>query len=558
MTSADIQREEMPVDVLFVGAGPASLAGAIRLAQIASDRSLDLEIAVIEKGKEVGAHAVSGAILKPEPLWELIPDARDRGCPIEASVRGDGLYWLTPDRALRSPFVPRHLHNKGRLIVSLSKLTRWLGGQAEELGINIFPGFAGTEVLYADNGRRVKGVRTDDKGLGKDRTPKANFEPGIDLTARVTVLGEGAHGSLFQQVSSRLGLKKNSQPEQYEVGIKEVIQIPETSPFASLPSNALHFMGHPLGIREPGGGFIYEMDQSRLALGFLLGLGYRDPGLDLYEMFLRFKAHPFIHGLIKGGKVLEQGARTVNTGGLFTMPGLTADGLICVGNMAGFHNTPALKGIHLAMRSGMLAAEAIAEAISANDCSKQSLRSFEQKVDNSEIRTEMLEGRNVQQALNRKGLGKFVHLGAQYLTKGRGLSDPLPGEPEHRMLQPLPGRNPDAPVFSPPEEEPELFVDKLTGIYLSKTAHREDQPCHLEILDPSLCGRTCLEQYGCPCTRFCPGGVYELEDSGTDAPWIRVTPANCLHCKTCAIKDPLENIAWHCPEGGDGPKYKAV
>ena len=557
MTTHERQREEMPVDVLFVGAGPAGLAGAIRLMQIASDTGRELEVAVIEKGTEVGAHAVSGAVLKPDPLFTLFPDALEQGCPVEAEIRGDGLYWLTRKQARRLPFVPHHLRNHGRLIVSLSKLTRWLGEQAEELGINIFPGFAGTEVLFAEDGRTVRGVRTDDKGLDKAGNPKANFEPGIDLTARVTVLGEGAAGSLFEQISPRLALKRDSRPEQFEVGIKEVIQLPEERAFSSRPLNALHFMGHPLGMREPGGGFVYEMGQSRVALGFLLGLGYRDPGLDVYDLFLQFKMHPFIHALINGGKVVEQGARTVNTGGLYTMPRLTADGLICIGNMAGFHNTPALKGIHLAMQSGMLAAETIAEALNVSDCSQTALQSFEAKVTNSGIQSEMQEGRNVQQALNQKGLSKFFHLGAQYWTKGRGLIDPLPGKPDHRMLEPLTAK-PAASEFSIPEPEQALFVDKLTGVYLSKTTHREDEPCHLEIHDPVICGTECLEQYGCPCTRFCPGGVYELETTDSERPWIRVSPANCLHCKTCQIKDPFENITWHCPEGGDGPKYKIV
>ncbi|MCF8105262.1 MAG: electron transfer flavoprotein-ubiquinone oxidoreductase [Desulfohalobiaceae bacterium] len=558
MKTASIQREQMEVDVLFVGAGPASLAGAIRLMQIASDRGMDLEVAVIEKGTEVGAHAVSGAVLKPEPLFELLPDALEQGCPIESRVRGDGLYWLTKKRAYRLPLVPRHLKNQGRVIISLSRLTRWLGERAEALGVNIFPGFAGTEVLFGQDGRTVVGVRTDDKGLDRERTPRANFEPGIDLKAGVTVLGEGARGSLCEQVCSRLGLKGDSGPEQFEVGIKEVIQLQEADRLGQLPANALHFMGHPLGGREPGGGFIYEMDQSRLALGFLLGLGYREAGLDVYDRFLQFKSHPFIHSLIKGGKVLEQGARTVNTGGLYTMPALTADGLILIGNTAGFHNTPALKGVHLCMQSGMLAAETIAEALASSDCSQSSLQSFEEKVGSGGIQAEMLEGRNCQQALNRKGLAGFVHLGAQYLSKGRGIIDPLPGIPDHLSLKPDPGYAFGSESSRPLEDEPELFPDQLTGVYLSRTGHREDQPCHLEIHDPEICRSTCLDRFGCPCTRFCPGGVYELDRAAESGPVIRINFANCLHCKTCEIKDPFANITWHCPEGGDGPKYKIV
>jgi electron-transferring-flavoprotein dehydrogenase len=355
-----VERESIDFDVLFVGGGPASLAGAIKLMQLAKEKNLELEVALIEKGAEIGSHALSGAVMDPAALNELMPDYADKGCPVEATVRGDEFYYLTETSAIRVPFVPKPMHNTGSLIISLSRFTRWLGQLAEEMGVNIFPGFTGKEVLYADDGKTIVGVRTGDQGLGPNGEPKANFEPGIDLKAKVTVFGEGARGSLFKEINQKLNLMEGKMPQVFETGIEEVIELPEASNyFKTSKGNDIHLMGYPIGLYIPGGAFIYQMSNNRLTLGFLTGLCYQDPLLDLYETFIKFKSHPFVANLIKGGKVVEAGARAVSTGGYYTLPKLAVDGGLFIGASAGIQYMPGLKGIHVSMKSGMLAAEAI-------------------------------------------------------------------------------------------------------------------------------------------------------------------------------------------------------
>ena len=553
-----VEHESIEFDVLIVGGGPAGLAGAIRLMQLAQANNIELEVALIDKGAEIGAHAVSGAILKPQSLSELIPDYIDKGCPIEATVRGDAFYYLTKDRALAIPMTPRYMHNTGCHVISASRLCRWLGGIAEEMGVNIFPGFDGKAVLYGEDGRTVIGVRTGDKGLEKDGSPKGNFEPGIDLLAKVTLFAEGARGSLVKSMAAPLGLYAGKQPEVYETGIKEVIQLPEGDTyFSSSKGNDIHFMGYPLGLGTPGGGFVYEMRDNRLSIGYLTALCYDDPQLDPYEMFIQFKRHPFVADIIKGGKVIEQGARTVPTGGYYTLPKLAVDGGLFIGACAQLHNTPALKGIHMAIQSGMLAAAAVLDALAKSNLSAAGLRSYGDALEKSWMKKELWEGRNCAQALAKKGLAKLIHLGAQYVTGGRGLIDPMSLETDAATLKPL-ARTPDAAERGESYDN-ELYVDKLTGVYLSKTMHREDQPPHLIIHDPAICSDKCYPQYGSPCTRFCPGEVYELElDEATGKARIKLNPSNCFHCKTCDIKDPFGNITWTCPEGGEGPGYTMV
>ncbi len=557
MTSA---RERIDFDVVFVGGGPACLAGAIRLMQLAGERGLTPEVALVEKGAEIGAHALSGAVLNPIALQELIPDYIARGCPIEATVRGDEFYFLTRDKAYRLPLVPRYMHNTGFQIVSLARLTRWLGKIAEELGVNIFPGFSGSQVLYADDGRRVTGVRTGDQGLDKNGTPKGNFEPGIDLHARVTVFGEGARGSLMKSITEKLGLAAGKMPQVYETGIKEVIQLPEGHYFTTSDGNDIHTFGYPLGMKTPGGGFIYEMQANRVAIGFLVGLGYENPFLDPYAEFIKFKRHPLVAAIIRDGKVIEQGARTVSTGGYYTMPRLAADGALFVGGAAAIQNTPGLKGIHVSMKSGMLAAEAALAAVASGDVSEKTLSLYPRRLEESWLKTEIYEGRNFAQALAKKMPAKLIHLGAQYLTGGRGLIDPLRHREDCRTLKPAgKGQALKPQADAKPLYDGVLYVDKLTGVYLSKTLHREDEPCHLIVPDTRLCVTTCYETYANPCTRFCPAQVYEMEtDEKTGRRHLKLNPSNCLHCKTCDIKDPYRNITWTCPEGGEGPSYSTV
>ena len=554
--------ETIEFDVLFVGGGPANLAGAIRLMQLAAEKGQELEVALIDKGAAIGSHAISGAVMNPVAIAELIPDYLAQGFPVEQTVRGDGFFFLTRQRSFKMPLVPRQMHNTGFSIVSLSRICRWLGEKAEALGINMFSGFDGKEILLAEDGITVKGVRTGDKGLGKDGKPKPNFEPGIDLLAKVTVLGEGARGSLMKVLANKLPIRSGRLPEVFETGIKEVIQLPEDHYFTGRPFNDIHTMGFPLDLDTPGGGFVYEMAKNRIALGFLVALGYEDPSLDLYDTFLRFKRHPMIQNIIRGGNVVEQGARTVSTGGWFSMPHLAVDGALFTGNGAAIHSTPAIKGIHLAMKSGMLAAETIMDALMAGNTTRQTLGGYSRRIEESWAGAELREGRNFAQALAKKGPIKWIHLAAQYISKGKGLIDRLPAVDDATTLTPLKdeaggtGRPAETPA-KPAKDDPAM-VDKLTGVYLSGTLHREDQPSHILIHNQQVCVEKCYPTYGCPCTRFCPGDVYEMETrkDGSGIKGIKINFTNCLHCKTCDIKDPFHNVTWTCPEGGEGPNYK--
>jgi len=555
-----IEREAIDFDVLIVGGGPAGLAGAIHLMQQAKEQNLELEVALIDKGAEIGAHALSGAVLNPVALEELIPDYLERNCPVETTVRGDMFYVLTREKAFKMPMVPRQMHNKGFYIISLSRFVRWMAEIAEEMGVNIFPGFAGQEVLYGPDGKSIIGVRTGDKGLGPDGTPKPNFEPGIDLMAKATLFAEGARGSLMKQIDQSLGIFEHKMPQVFETGIKEVIELPEDHFFTTSKANDIHTLGYPLDIHTPGGGFIYEMKNNRITIGYLVGLGYEDPRLDPYEVFIQFKRHPFVSDIIKGGKVLEQGARTVATGGYYSMPQLAVDGGLFAGGAAGVHNSPALKGIHVSMKSGMLAAEAIIDAYRKEDFSQKVLSGYIDRFNSGWLNAEMQEGRNFAQALAKKVPGKFIHLGAQYVTMGRGLLDPLTVQDDKDTLKPIQG-GPEESLEKAEtlEYDGELYVDKLTGVYLSKTMHREDEPSHIIVHDTELCIQTCYPTYGSPCTRFCPGNVYEIEvDEATGHRKLKLNPSNCLHCKTCDVKDPYGNITWTCPEGGEGPGYTIV
>ena len=549
--------ESIEFDVLFVGAGPANLAGAIRLMQLAEEKGQELEVAIIDKGAAIGSHAISGAVMNPVAIAELFPDYLQQDFPVEKTVRGDGFFFLTGQRHFKMPMVPRQMHNTGLPIVSLSRVCRWLGEKAEALGINIFPGFDGKEILLADDGQTVTGVRTGDKGLDKAGKPKPNFEPGIDLLAKVTVLGEGARGSLMKSLANKLPIRSGRLPEVFETGIKEVIQLPDDHYFTHSPFNDIHTLGFPLDLNTPGGGFVYEMAENRIALGFLVALGYENPALDLYDTFMRFKGHPLIQSIIRGGKVVEQGARAVSTGGWFSMSRLAVDGALFTGNAAAMHSTPAIKGIHLSMKSGMLAAETILDALAAGQTDRQTLDSYSRRLAGSWAGDELREGRNFAQALAKKGPIKWIHLAAQYFTNGKGLVDRLPSIDDATTLNRLAGSLKGAEKVEISKDDPAM-VDKLTGVYLSGTLHREDQPSHIHIHDQRVCVEQCYPTYGCPCTRFCPGDVYEMETlkDGSGIAGIKLNFTNCLHCKTCDIKDPFHNVTWTCPEGGDGPNYK--
>lgn len=555
----DQTREQLPFDILFVGAGPANLASAIHLMELAREKKMKIEVGMIEKGDTIGSHAISGAILDPIALKELIPDYLERGCPIEQTECRDNLYFLTRKGCFSIPFTPKYLHNEACLVISLSKFTKWLGGLAEEMGVNIFPGFAGTEVLYNADANCVIGVRTGDKGIDRHGKKKSNYEPGIDLIAKVSVFGEGSKGSLIRDLGKKMDIFSNKMPQVFETAIKEVIEIPESSPFLSAETTVLHTFGYPLGLNTKGGGFLYRLKDNRVCCGLVVALDYKNPFLEPYEAFLRFKRHPLIAEIIQGGKVLQQGAKTLSAGGYYTMPALVANGTVFVGDSASMLNTQRLKGIHTAMKSGMIAAEAIIFALEKNDFSTKTLKKYELGVEKSWIKDERYKARNFTQALSQKGFLKFMHIGAQYFTGGRGLKDPLTIRKDNSTLKTLTPKKANKTKTAVPQHfDGTLYVDKLTGVYLSGTKHEEDQPCHLIVHDTRICETKCFESYRNPCALFCPGKVYEIKEGPQGKRQLVINPANCLHCKTCEVKDPFENITWTCPEGGGGPNYSMV
>ena len=555
----DQSREEYPFDVLFVGGGPANLAGAIHLLQLAQQQNLQLEVGLIEKGDAIGSHSLSGAILDPIALKELIPDYLEKGFPLENAECRDAVYYLTAGRQVPVFLTPGYMHNSGCCVVSLSKFTRWLAQLAEDLGLNLFPGFAGTEVLVDEAGSCIRGVGTGDKGIDKNGQQKSNFEPGMNLTAKVTVFGEGSRGSLMRDVQSKMGIFDDRMPQVFETAIKEVIEIPSSSPFLSSTKTVLHTFGYPLGLDTKGGGFVYKMKDQRISLGLVVSLDYEDPYLEPYEAFLRFKKHPLIADIIAGGKVIQQGAKTLPVGGYYTMPQLSVNGALFVGDSASMLNAQRLKGIHTAMKSGMLAAETIVRAMEKKDFSSQFLSAYDEAVKNSWLGAEHYKARNFSQALSRKGWSKFLHIGMQYITGGRGITDPMPISEDDGSLKKLSDDSTQHnETMAADELDGELYVDKLTGVYLSGTQHEEDQPCHLIVHDTELCVNRCHAEYRNPCTRFCPAQVYEMVEESPGERRLHLNPSNCLHCKTCEIKDPYKNITWTCPEGGGGPRYTIV
>lgn len=553
-------REEMEFDVLFVGGGPANLAGAIHLMNLAKKKGLELEVCIIEKGSTIGSHSLSGAILDPVALKELMPDYIAKGCPVESTECNDSIYYLTKTGSIKMPFTPKYMHNNGCFIISLSKFTAWLGEIAEGMGINIFPGFPGTEVLYNSDHTRVLGVATGDNGIDKDGKQKPNFEQGINLIAKATVFGEGPKGSLIRDVGQKMKIFDGKMPQVFETAIKEVIELPENSSFIASDTTVVHSFGYPLGLNTKGGSFLYKMKDNMIAIGLVVGLDYADPYLEPYEAFLQYKKHPLIADIIKDGKVLQQGAKTLSAGGFYTIPQLSVNGALFVGDSAGMLNIQRLKGVHTAMKSGMLAAEAIITAVEQNDFTRNALSLYDKSFEQSWIRDELYDARNFTQAMAKKAVPMAIHLGAQYFTGGRGIKDPLEIEPDSLTLKTLSSKQAEM-IDNRTKEDVDgtLYIDKLTGVYLSGTQHEEDQPCHLIVHDLDICSTRCYQEYRNPCTRFCPGNVYEIKkDEKANKVRLKLNPSNCLHCKTCEIKDPFENITWTCPEGGGGPNYSIV
>ena len=558
-----MERETLEFDIVFVGAGPANLSGALHLAHLVKQNNKlgDIEIAVIEKGAAVGSHILSGAVMDPKALRELIPDFEAQGAPLESPVKEDYFLYLTPKLALRSPITPPPLRNHGYYIVSLNRLTAWLGEKCEEAGVNIFPVFPGADLLYDENDR-VCGVRTGDKGIDKEGKRKANYEPGVDLHAKVTVLGEGPRGSLTKQLVERLGLAEGREPQVYSVGVKELWELPDDRYPAG---RVTHTLGFPSDSSTYGGGWIYGMQNRVLNIGYVTGLDYKDPLIDPHAEFQRFKTHPYIARLLDGGKMIRYGAKTIAAGGYFAMPRMYADGVLLVGDSAGLLNAQRLKGIHSAIKSGMLAAEVIYEALLASDYSAKQLRRYEQAVHESWIIPELRKVRNFHAGFRHGRWLGLVNAGLQFVTGGRawGIFDRDHGVAGHEEMRQLSayGYRGDRieQRYKDLRFDGKLTFNKLTDVYHAAVGHDEDQPVHLHVLDTNICATRCAEEYGNPCQRFCPAAVYEMvEDGGSGKRRLQINFSNCVHCKTCDIMDPYQVINWVTPEGGGGPDYKGM
>ena len=553
-----IEREALEADVLIVGAGPAGLSCALHLANLieqhtAAKKSPALSpenIYVLEKAREIGAHQLSGAIMDPRGLRELVPDF-EKSAPLDSPVTGDAAYYFTETGAYKLPITPPPLANHGNYIVSLNKLVKWLGGLVEKKGINLFTQFAGRELLYEKNG--IVGVITEDKGVDKNGKPKDNFTPGYELRAKVTVLAEGPRGSLTRDLVARLKLD-GLNPQVYGIGVKELWDV---QPGRIGTGFVAHTLGWPFGTDLYGGGWIYGLRENRVSLGTVVGLEYKNPLFDPHEAFQKFKTHPFVKNILEGGELVRYGAKTVPYGGWYSMPRNDFDGGLIIGDSGSLLNSQRLKGIHTAIKSGMLAAEAIYEALCAADTSAAKLSAYRTKLEQSWLKKELWAVRNFHQGFH-DGLWKgLVHAGFQFITGGRGLVDPMRTKPGYEDYTKL---NRDGSLVDQSTRfkgDGKLTFDRLTDVYHSGTRHDEDQPCHLVVLEPNICGDRCVREFGNPCQYFCPAAVYEMVTE-KGAPKLKINAANCVHCKTCDIADPYQIIQWVPPEGGGGPNYEGM
>jgi electron-transferring-flavoprotein dehydrogenase len=551
-----LERETIEFDVIFVGGGPANLSSAIHLTNLIQNYNRDIDdgklqgdqiniedkIAVIEKGAYFGAHNISGAVLIPETLSELLPDHKERGCPIDAEVTGEALFFLTQQGKFKFPFTPQFLNNHGNYLLSLSKFTGWLSSIAEKNKVMLLEGTAAVEILY--EGTRVTGVRTDDKRLLEN----GEYEtPGYILKSKVIVLGEGSNGTLRKNITEKLRLDQGKAPSIYELGIKEIYEL-KGNPLKK--GECIHTLGYPFRKRLSGGGFLYCISETQVVIGLIAHLSSEDPQFDPHRELQKYKQHPFIYNIIRDGKPTHYGARTLPCGGYFSIPKLTSDGVMITGDSANLVDSRKLKGLHTAIKSGMLAAEVLFEAFRTNDFSAHQLSKYEEKFKNSSICSDLRKSRNFTPAVA-MGVplpgGPLV--GVQILTGGATPIGNLHTKPDYSTTRDMKhfygNKSPDAL----PRADDRIVVSKLTDVYFSGTSHDEKQRTHIRLKDESVCKR-CIADYRAPCTAFCPAGVYELEEHT-----IRVNFSNCLHCKTCDLKCPFENIIWNLPEGGGGPKY---
>ena len=536
-----MQRERMDYDVVIVGAGPSGLAAAIRLKQLAAQASKDISVCVVEKGAEVGAHILSGAVFEPRALGELFPDWRKMDAPLNTPSTADRLLLLTARFALRLPLPPQ-MRNHGNYIISLGNLCRWLGRQAEALGVEIYPGFAASEILYDESGK-VAGVATGAMGLGKDGKETANFQPGTELRAKETLFAEGCRGSLTKLLEARFNLRRDCDPQSYGLGIKELWEIDPAKHRAGL---AIHTIGWPLDRRTYGGSFLYHFDKNLLAAGFVVGLDYANPYLSPFEEFQRFKTHPSIRGVFEGAKRIAYGARALNEGGFQSVPGLSFPGGLVIGDAAGFLNVPKIKGSHTAMKSGMVAAETVFKRL-AGDVDADYRRALAA----SWVWPELYAVRNIRPAFRWGLWAGLAYAGVDtYLLRGRApWTFRQSADFEH--LDRAIGSRP----IAYPKPDGKISFDRLSSVFLSGVGHEENQPAHLRLKNPAAAIAVNYALYASPETRYCPAGVYEILTDASGRKRLQINAANCIHCKSCDIKDPTQNIDWTVPEGGGGPNY---
>jgi electron-transferring-flavoprotein dehydrogenase len=551
-------RETLELDILIVGGGPAGMSAAIRLAQRQKEAGGEpLSIAILDKAREPGAHQLSGAVLDPSTLRQLLPDFKTLGAPLATEVHRDAVYFLAKTGKLRFPITPPPLANHGNYVISLNKFVKWLAQQVEAAGIDIFSGFAASEVLF--DGQRVTGVRTGDRGIDKSGQRKSTFEPGVDIRAKVTIFCDGVRGNLTKTLVRTLDLDAGRLPQIYAIGIKELWEVPADRLAAG---SVIHTMGYPLRMEEFGGAFIYAMPGNLVSIGFVAGLDYKDPMFDPHVAFQRLKQHPFVEALLRGGKMVRYGAKALPEGGWHTIPRVHMDGALIAGDAGGFMNSMRLKGVHLAMRTGMLAADAAFDAVRAADTSAAALARYQTAIDASEVRRELYPVRNVHQAFGHGLIAGVLYSGLALVTRGWWVTDPMPSHAGHERTKKLAeyydGHPPQPDQVPSVKIDRQLTFDKLTNVHYSGTRHLEDEPSHLVVHDTDICRTRCRVEYGNPCTRFCPANVYEMVDDGQGGKKLHINASNCVHCKTCDIMDPYQIIDWVPPEGGEGPQYDGM
>ncbi len=548
-----MERESMEFDVVIVGGGPAGLATAIRLKQL----NADINVCLIEKGAEVGAHILSGAVMDPRAMDELIPDWKEQGAPLNQPVTRDDVLFLSETGAKRTPdfLVPRNFHNHGNYVISLGSVVRWMGQQAEALGVEIYPGFAGAEVLYDDNGA-VRGVATGDMGVGRDGQPTGAYQPGMELLAKYTIFAEGARGHLGKQLLAKYKLAEGKDPQSFAIGIKELWEI---DPAKAQPGLVVHTAGWPMTDDTFGGGFLYHLEDNKVTLGFVIGLDYKNPWMSPFEEMQRWKQHPAIKAHIEGGKRLSYGARAINNGTPQALPKTVFPGGALIGCDAGYLNAARIKGSHAAIKSGMLCADALAEALAAGRASDE-LSAYPEAFEKSWLKEELDQQRNFKLWF-KKGptVGALMAGIEQWLLPKLGIKNPPwtlhATKPDHVNLLPAA----QCAKIEYPKPDGKISFDRLSSVFLSNTNHEEDQPCHLTLKDASVPIAINLAKFEAPEQRYCPAGVYEIvrEESGAN-PRLQINAQNCVHCKTCDIKDPTQNINWVVPQGGEGPIYAGM